>query len=240
MQQLANTSIGDALAGDATKLPDKLRGIAAQFERYAEGASELFKRRAGIYAVFAGIGLAALLNVDGFTLAKRLFEDQSLAEQTIVTLSREQLQKYVDQAGSDKDAQVRIDDAKVELTKIGLPVGDRYFPRCGTAADGTFIDSRCPAWKTGWEPANEPAWLMWILSLVVTGALLGLGAPFWFDIYKYLAGFAGFSGMGAAALKAVQGGGKAGDGTAVPPPAVVKLDLVQIFTDARLGRPPKT
>ena len=126
--------------------------------------------------MFAGIGLAALLNVDGFTVAKRLFEDQSLAEQTLVTLSREQLQEYVKQADIDKDPQVRIDDAKVILVKIGLPMGDRYFPRCGKAADGTYIDARCPGWETGWIPKNAEACLSWILSIIVTGALLGLGS----------------------------------------------------------------
>ena len=60
-------------------------------------------------------------------------------------------------------------------------MGAAYFPHCRFA----YLN---PDGCTGAEAgARGVSWLKWLLSALLTGALIGLGAPFWFDVAKRLA-----------------------------------------------------
>jgi hypothetical protein len=220
LQQLAHTPVGDELATltartDAATaneaLAARLDQVAAQFERFANGATELFKRRSGIYAALTGIGMAAFMNVDGFTVVQRLFADQQLAEAVIVTYDRTRLEQLIQAQEKEGGGQVALPVAQAELERQGLPIGGQYFPYCRASSDGNFADPRCKAVTLSMEPTwhakvgavmKVPQFWSWLLSILVTGALIGLGAPFWFDIYKKVAAL-GLPGMSEAARKAI-------------------------------------
>jgi hypothetical protein len=250
LQQLANSDVGNEIAKGLTvsgladaalveakkKLGERLEQLAVQFERFGDAATEMFKRRAALYAPLLGIGLAAFMNVDGALVAKQLFGDETLAQKFVATYDRAKLQELV-QGSNEKT--VDIKDAQVELERLGLPIGGRYFPYCSKdAAEDTSkpeaagetpakskFDPRCDV------PRSMTAYWNWFLSILVTGILIGLGAPFWFDVYKKIAGL-GLPGLPEAVRKAITPAQPKPDGA----PAPAKLtadDLVKIFLNAR-------
>lgn len=83
------------------------------------------------------------------------------------------------------------------LSGIGVPVGSAYFPHCEFSVTDTPNDGT-PCIRT----AGEMGWtgyLRWIVSVLVTGMLIGLGAPFWFDVAKRVAEVrAMFGGKGSS------------------------------------------
>jgi hypothetical protein len=220
MRRVFAVDVGDELArfatgGDPAKakaaLAARLDEVAAQFERFANGATEIFKRRSGVYSALTGIGMAAFMNVDGVAVTQRLFADQQLAEKVVVTYDLTSLEQLVEAQKKQGGTQVALPAAQAELEQLGLPIGGRYFPYCKANPDGRFADPRCDS-ATRWEESAwsdrvgavmvVPQFWSWLLSILVTGALIGLGAPFWFDIYKKVAALA-LPGMSEAVRKAI-------------------------------------
>lgn len=263
VQQLANTPIGDQLAARKAGLEQRLVEISAAFERYSEGMHTLFTRRAGIYSALGGIGLAAFINVDGALLAERLFKDAALAQKVVVQLSDEELRKFMDaekelvakcQTGTEAEKEQCIVDglAKNTLTSgqaslegLGLPIGRAYFPFCEGAGGTALVDDRCKGRENPSGVKNSIMWflcnlvteagLAWLLSIIVTGALIGLGAPFWYDLYKKLAMFGPAAKTAESVVSAVRAkqDTKPAQPGAVLPIAVAPADLVTIFKLAR-------
>ncbi|GMQ77038.1 MAG: hypothetical protein BMS9Abin01_2346 [Gammaproteobacteria bacterium] len=89
------------------------------------------------------------------------------------------------------DAQQQV----ANLVALGVPIGNAYFPHCRLFGDDD-LSTTCagPVWPPG---ADSDAWakrfrflgyiLLWLVPVAVTGMLIGLGAPFWFDVAKRLA-----------------------------------------------------
>jgi hypothetical protein len=263
IEQLANTPIGDQLAARNSGLENRLVEISAAFARYSEGMRELFRRRAGIYSALGGIGLAAFINVDGALLAERLFKDSSLAESIVVQLPPEELRKFMDaeqalaakcQSGSEADKERCVADglAKQTLTVgqatlagLGLPIGRAYFPYCEAPGGSALVDDRCSGLEVPSGTHNSArrffsnlmteSGLAWLLSIIVTGALIGLGAPFWYELYRKLALFVPVTRKLESVVGAVPRGqeAKADRAGQVQPAALTPADLATIFKLAR-------
>ncbi|GMQ74825.1 MAG: hypothetical protein BMS9Abin01_0065 [Gammaproteobacteria bacterium] len=89
------------------------------------------------------------------------------------------------------DAQQQV----ANLIALGVPIGNEYFPHCRLFG-GDDLSTTCagPAWPPG---EDSERWakrfrflgyvLLWLVPVAVTGMLIGLGAPFWFDVAKRLA-----------------------------------------------------
>lgn len=90
-----------------------------------------------------------------------------------------------------RDAQAQVES----LVAMGVPIGGAYFPHCRMFGRHD-LSTTCagPAWPSD---ATGDAWsarfrfighvLLWLVPVVITGMLIGLGAPFWFDVAKRLA-----------------------------------------------------
>lgn len=81
-----------------------------------------------------------------------------------------------------------------ELIALGVPIGNGYFPHCRLLGNHD-LSTTCagPAWPSGGEDAPWAARfrffgyiLLWLVPVAITGVLIGLGAPFWFDVAKRL------------------------------------------------------
>jgi len=82
------------------------------------------------------------------------------------------------------------------LVALGVPIGNEYFPHCRMFGDDAH-PTTCvgPSWPSG---VGSGLWterlrflghvLLWLVPVAITGVLIGLGAPFWFDVAKRLAG----------------------------------------------------
>lgn len=180
VEQLARTDAGLALRGlDRAELGKALATAAYTFERYGEIQKLAFASWSKILSIAAAVVVAFSFNVDAFTLLSRLVRDQALAS-AVETVVRQ----------TETTGQVSRD----AILKIGLPIGTRMYPYCAPIADAE-PDGRCAA-LTGETPAaralqvaTQPAGWLWFVSVLVTAALLGLGAPFWFDAFRWLARF---------------------------------------------------
>ena len=82
-----------------------------------------------------------------------------------------------------------------EIVALGIPIGIEYFPHCRLFKENQlFTTCAGPVWSGGdesarWSERSRFAGhvLLWLVPVVVTGLLIGLGAPFWFDVAKRLA-----------------------------------------------------
>ncbi|HUQ09603.1 MAG TPA: hypothetical protein VM146_04750 [Steroidobacteraceae bacterium] len=87
-----------------------------------------------------------------------------------------------------------------ELRETGLPITFDAWPFCrgGLAESAGSWDSKCANEVTGslltWTGIGQvagrlwsPTGLAWFFSVLLAGALVGLGAPFWFDLARGLA-----------------------------------------------------
>ncbi len=101
------------------------------------------------------------------------------------------------------DAQQQV----ANLIALGVPIGNAYFPHCRLFGDDD-LSTTCagPVWPSGTDSA---VWakrfrflgyiLLWLVPVALTGMLIGLGAPFWFDVAKRLANVRQmFGGTGSA------------------------------------------
>lgn len=128
-------------------------------------------------------------------------EDTSKLELTMMKVE-DHVTRLVDNVGETKDAdeaRQAIADFRVSTQKLfddaELPVGSDYFPFC----ESTTKDPKCklPKGSRVWKVLDQPVptfvnvivarpaeSIVWFMSLVATAGLLGLGAPFWFDIFR--------------------------------------------------------
>ncbi len=91
------------------------------------------------------------------------------------------------------------------LISLGIPLGWKMYPNCpfgGEEKEWANSGPKCKAIQPDKEKGegeqtkggllatamNDPAgFFLWFLIVVMTGTLMGLGAPFWFDVAKRLA-----------------------------------------------------
>lgn len=119
-----------------------------------------------------------------------------------------------------EELQQKYDELRGQVSRISgldLPIGWSYFPWCFTAPGNGLPDPRCPedpaaaaaqAQATPAAAGSAPAgaaeerfslYLAWALRVLATGLLIGLGAPFWYDVARRLAAIrSAFGGKGTA------------------------------------------
>ena len=76
------------------------------------------------------------------------------------------------------------------LVAVGIPIGWAFYPHCpeSTSADKwTSADPRCRSVTNQSQWQQVGPFLQWLFAVVLTGGLIGLGAPFFFDVAKRLA-----------------------------------------------------
>ena len=212
VEQLARSNIGDKIA-EQVKESEKglIEQLAAEFERYGEGAHDYFRRRAQVLSLFAAVLLAFALNVDAIRLFQSLSNDNDLAKQVIAQIDPDEWEaKYLQAkkiAGSDdeklevtlKKARSDLQEDVAVISKLDLPIGHAFFPYCSNSGllkeaaakenqEGVHIDERCNTLDKG-SFAVAFEFLKWMINALLAGLLIGLGAPFWFKTYSFLAEF---------------------------------------------------
>jgi hypothetical protein len=170
VRQIDNDSVSKAILAATDGAGDDLAkvkaNLAAWFDGTMDRVSGWYKKRT--QAVVFGLGLAAAVafNIDALNAFGRLSSDGVL-RQTVAASATS--------AARDTVPALSLDDARRELTRLGLPIGwgsVSVSPRCGAA-----YEPLKPCDASGWWTAATMAvgWLM--TALAVT-----LGAPFWFDV----------------------------------------------------------
>ena len=71
------------------------------------------------------------------------------------------------------------------LRTLGVPIGHDFYPWCKGKDKNSdkFTDSTCTSQPNSfYEPLKTREGLGWFGSVLLAGLLIGLGAPFWFDL----------------------------------------------------------
>lgn len=184
-----------------------LKAVAAQYDEFRSATAVAFARRTRFWSLIVGIGLAAALNVDGLRLFEAYKNNPELADKVIEEMDpilekadealksqAEKLKEMGKKETSIEDLEKAIGNLKAQLgvvRQLGLPVGDDYYPYCylgnsaKTAAAGVKLDPLCEPRKDKFLERKQD-FLSWTLRILITGLLMGLGAPFWYDVAKRL------------------------------------------------------
>jgi hypothetical protein len=215
LKRMADTDLFKTIRQDVQqKSGELLLEFSKSYEEYGAAMSEYFTRRAKALSVIAGVALALGANIDGIRLFERFLSDPALAAR--MEAQSEQLQKTLEKSRtSDVKKEASADDIKAGVETVSklassfadmqLPIGWSFYPGCtALPPKGSALDTRCTdAGAATRDCASEPcdviggirhAWatdprglLTWVFTVVLTGLLIGLGGPFWFDVAKKLA-----------------------------------------------------
>lgn len=119
----------------------------------------------------------------------------------------EEIQIKISEKSEIAAIQITIQDAKdqvSDLRALGIPIGWKFYPNCPYGKEKNEWLKACPECKYLPEELRElqgddylfglkitiandfPGFLIWLFQVLITGVLIGLGAPFWFDVAKRL------------------------------------------------------
>ena len=177
-------SLLEKLGNEASKVLDEL---GRRYETVGRKFSEEFKKHSRVWATVMACGLAVTLNVDSIHVAGAYLDDPALRGR-VVAQAEAIMEKYVTAApqattvspGSAEDFQQSLQAARNEIDMIksaSLPIGWGQFPHAqlffGEAND-VSVDKLNDSWR----------WFTWVLGVILTGILAGLGSPFWYEVVR--------------------------------------------------------
>ncbi|MEJ2322223.1 MAG: hypothetical protein P8Z31_07760 [Gammaproteobacteria bacterium] len=207
--RFAETPAGQALAKEAEQRgenfkQDFLKDLVSKYEDYGENTSDYFERRARLTSIVLSILLAISLNINVIELFQTLVTDKGVRDAWIskgeeVTAQwerqEEQLTAFLAQSDTNNNQQTlekaealinanleELKNSTESLKKSGLPIGWEEWPwRSDEVKDA---DTRL-------EKASLI--LQWIFLWLFSGIMIGLGGPFWFNIYRKLGSLTGIT-----------------------------------------------
>jgi hypothetical protein len=245
------------LAASKAELVSKLKQFSRKYDELCGAASVEFKANRRRWSIIAGVLLAIVLNIDGIRIFNEYVKRPELAAamaakadelERTAQRAEERLEDVMDEPGKGGIAEIEkrleeLNTSIADLETAGVPIGWRYPPHClvlpapesqggsngnkggGGAAGGGEKANACRL-----EEHRQSGGLVWIGSIIAmlgTGVLIGLGAPFWFDVARRLAEVRSFFGG--------KGGGEAaytGETAGAPQPGKTKSER----TDALINR----
>ncbi|MDD5295806.1 MAG: hypothetical protein PHU46_02735 [Rhodocyclaceae bacterium] len=231
LQRLPDTALFQHLKTDTLDQANaQLKQLADKYDQYGAAATDYFKRRAQMLSLIMGIALALFGNIHAVRIFDTFVQNPEVAQR--MATQADAIKAQIDrQAPAAADAKAQLDQTKADLAKVstslseyqamGLPIGWNYYPNCLGTGKG---DPRCKALnlkdKAGEAPGTpcsvmstlgqDPGGaLMWLFAVLLTGVLIGLGGPFWFDLAMRL----------SQVRQAFGGNAPAGQSAAPAPPA---------------------
>lgn len=238
-ERLARTDVGKAMMAEGDRhLEVMITDFSRSFDRLGKAASEFVGSRARTLSVLVAVALALGANIDAGRLITTLVENPKLRTGLIEkadaaakenreavnylkgVLENAEAGKLKPPGVSDIQIVLKTLDKKIDLLETeGLPIGFEYFPYC---KDNNF-DSVCRRIFEKKSPAGTPwselysnseyrfAYLRWLIMCIVSGLLIGLGGPFWYQAFLRLS-------QVMQLVRAVGIGGKKADKKAPPEP----------------------
>lgn len=207
-QQLAQTDFGRTLASQNRAVVQvAIKRTVFEFYRYGVAQRQFFRRRAKVLASVVALFFVVVGNINAITIYMHLATHQTAVGSALSSVNVEKLNQLVldVEAAQDKvetntaqqdlmAAQGQIAEALLDLTgEDALPMGAAFFPYCvppnpnpardppgceRATGDGT-LRSTLNNLSNDWGRT-----FVWAISMITTAALLGLGAPFWFDVFN--------------------------------------------------------
>ncbi|MFC7290625.1 hypothetical protein [Hirschia litorea] len=221
VEQLTQTDYGQRLSSmSRPQVKQSLNRLVYEFDRYGAGQSEYFRARAKVLTTIVALLIVSLGNVNALAIYSHLATNQSALNGVLNTFSTEEaLDGFIAQKVQEATfaqgqngaatgmASTISSDFRI-LSNAGFPVGRDFFPYCDTPES-----PNCDV-KTFTESVNlfglyeskaiprilTPEGFQWLLGMIATAGLIGLGATFWFNLFRAMASFAlRNAGTGSAA-----------------------------------------
>lgn len=200
-----------------TELVRKLKEFNLKYNEMCGAASAQFKNNRQSWSVLIGVFLALVINVNGLRIFETFLEKPELAAAMVAEMddlvkeseaAKESLDKVLAEKGEEdiEDFNERLEIMNTQLAGLqgkGIPIGWSYAPHChlvdwwfsrGLEAGDPVPATKCSEGQAVSENADPttaksgPGGLAAAIFIIfVTGLLIGLGAPFWFDLAKRLA-----------------------------------------------------
>lgn len=218
VERFAETSAGRALIEVAEQRgtdfkKDFLKDLVSKYEDFGENSRDYFARRARLTSVIVSFVLAFALSINVIDLFQILLTDKGVrdtwidkGEQAAAQWQRqaEELQALLVEKGSANQlspekasalikANIQeLEKATASLQEAGLPIGWERRPWAG--GEWHSIDcGRGDAWSSKGCLDRAGLLVQWVLAVLFSGLLIGLGGPFWFEIYRKLGSLVGIT-----------------------------------------------
>ncbi len=149
--------------------------LLRRFDELSVGSTSDFRVRARKWSLWVGLFLVLTFNVDAVHLFQQLNNDPQLSKHLIAETS-ELLNELKE---SERIEPSHLEEINKAINGIdGLAVGWEYFPHCKVFnVDKDEIDNRCSA-----ETVRD--WIIWAFGIGSTTIFVGLGSPFWFQVFQ--------------------------------------------------------
>lgn len=164
--------------------------VEGWFDRLMESMTTWYRRRARWVAFALGIGIAIAFNVNAIDTAHELWENGSVREATsnfAEAVLPDDLGQRVEQCENESNPANCVEDEIAKLVDIGLPIGWA----CSDSREGGECDNPFEFAANIWNQTFDGDWGNVALRLggwLLTAAALALGAPFWYDALRRVAG----------------------------------------------------
>jgi hypothetical protein len=190
--------------------------LAQKYDRFCSGARTFLVERSLTFSIVISIVLAFALNVDAIVLFRSFVQDEKLRGAMIERYAAIEKDMNAAKAALEKQAkaqpqpgggdagkgvaeiEARLEDVKrqvVTLTEVGLPIGYDNFPGCLKPTRNSVDLGDCSELKGSKDflanvehnvRTHKGDFAFWVMSVLLGGLLIGLGAPFWFDVAQGL------------------------------------------------------
>ena len=244
VQRLADTGVGKALAGAAAAHVDAaVDDLARQFERFGRDGSAYFTQRAKAMSITIAVVVAFALNVDAVRLFSSLLVNPDLTAKLVASGPAGVTVAPSAATGGAGEADIAglLQDARQQaavVAALGLPIGPAFFPWCRDQG----VDRACAVLRgardAGAGRTIVALWATWLVFTLLSGLLIGLGGPFWFDAFVRLSSFMQLvGGAGARGQPARATDSDAATAPSIAPP----VTPAEVFRSsrARPAQPPR-
>jgi len=164
--------------------------LGKRYEIVGEKFTKSFREHSRTWAMVVATFLAFILNIDSIFIVNTYLNNEGMRQAVIAQKEtlQEGYQTIAEKFEQDQNKteiskaefEQAFSDSKQQLdffTRAGFPIGWSYFPHaCLKAPEQIPAAVTC----TGKDIALQ--WITWVLGCFLTGALAGLGGPFWYDV----------------------------------------------------------
>jgi len=180
VKRLAKTDIGEKIKESAeTEIDEAVDAISLSYDEFGKVATDLFQRRAQIISLIAGLIVAFSLNVNGLVILRSYLDDPVLTAEVVDQADdlKERFELSMAEAGSSKairnGREIVVATEELQKSLEGLSASRLSF---GYSSDATPNKPGTGDWEK----------CFWVLCVLATGLLIGLGGPFWYNIVNKL------------------------------------------------------
>ena len=181
-KRLAYTNLGKRIKARAeVDIDEAVDSLSRSYEAFEVAATDLFKRKAQLVSLVAGVVVAFGLNVNALSLFETYMKDpqaraKAVAQADVVLGVFERQTENIAEFKDEKELMAQVKSIRHginELDNVGITIG--------------YPPDRIPA---NWHKNPTRAWYLeamrWALGVLGTGLLIGLGGPFWFNVVRKL------------------------------------------------------